>query len=125
MSDDPRDVLQVLCYELNFIEQGGYDRLPETASPFLSTSTCLNFDEQLRPHACRQCLLSDFAPPESLLEDHPCHYIRLNDQGETVATLLAAGNHARLRSVLCEWLRGTIARLEVEAKQRRKAPAVV
>jgi hypothetical protein len=118
MADDTRNVLEVLRYELNFIEQGGYERLPKPATPFLSTPTCLNFDKELRSHACHECLLYDFVPAESQLEDVPCHYIPLNEQGDTIATLAKSGDQARLRSTLSEWLRSTIARLEQPVREK-------
>lgn len=116
MSEDSRNALQVLTCELNFLEQGGYDRQLQDAAPskpFLSSSTCLNFDTQLRPHACHECLLYDFVPAEKRVEDVPCHQIPLNSEGDTIASLLSSGDTDRLRSTLCEWLRRTIAQLEL------------
>lgn len=116
MSGDKRDVLQVLRYELNFLEQGGYDRLADVpeASPFLNSRTCLNFEKALRTHACQECLLYDFVPAANRLEDIPCHYIQLTEEGDTISKLLQEGDHARLRSELCDWLRNTIRQLELE-----------
>ena len=46
MSDDKRDVLEVLRYELNFLEQGGYGNWYSTpwgpASVFQDSLTCPN-----------------------------------------------------------------------------------
>lgn len=117
MSEDRRDVLQVLRYELNFLEQGGYSRNIRQGSgisPFQDTLSCLNFGEPSRPHACHECFLYDFVPQASRTEDIPCHFIPLDEQGRTVADLLQSGDNHELESVLANWLRQTIARLCTE-----------
>ena len=90
MSEDKRDVLEVLRYELNFLEQGGYGNWYSTpwgpASIFQDSLTCPNHGDPTRPHACHECLLYDFVPEEYRTEDVPCHHIPLNRQGVTVAT---------------------------------------
>jgi len=122
MSEDRRDVLQVLRYELNFLEQGGYNRgLAEgrPISPFQDTLSCLNFGEPLRPHTCHECFLYDFVPEESKTEDVACHFIPLDDSGTTVASLLEAGEYRRLEELLKNWLRKTIAQLEEQREVSR------
>lgn len=117
MSEDRRDVLQVLRYELNFLEQGGYGRnlrQRREISPFQDTLSCLNFGEPLRPHTCHECFLYDFVPEESRTEDVPCHFIRLDEAGNTVAKLLKSGEDRQLETLLKSWLRKTIANLETE-----------
>ena len=120
MSEDRRSTLEVLRYELNFLEQGGYRRSCSVSqrivSPFQSTLSCLNFGEPLRPHACRECCLYDFVPEEFRTEDVPCHHIPLDPAGHTVASLLRAGNSQDLERSLKVWLRRTIARIESESK---------
>ena len=57
MSQDLSDVLQMLRYELNYLEQGGFERdraLFGTESPFLGTFACINYGDPLRAHACRE-----------------------------------------------------------------------
>lgn len=120
MSEDRRDVLQVLRYELNFLQQGGYSRSfreGRAISPFQDTLTCLNFGEPMRPHACRECILYDFVPKESRTEDVPCHFIPLNQEGTTIAKLLAKGETHEVETSLQEWLRNTIAVLEKSEKR--------
>lgn len=115
MSQNLRDLLQILRYELNYLEQGGYDRdraLPGSESPFLGSNACINFGDPLRSHACLECLLRPFAPEDRQNEDFPCHYIRLNASGETVAELIEKNDPHRLVIALEDWLRATIARLE-------------
>ena len=117
MSEDRRDVLQVLRYELNFLEQGGYSRSLRQGrpiSPFQDTLSCLNFGDPLRSHTCHECFLYDFVPDGSTTEDVACHFIPLDDSGNTVAKLLEAGEDRRLEDLLRSWLRRTITRLEQE-----------
>ncbi len=116
MSEDRRNVLQVLRYELNFVEQGGYGRDSRQGpiSPFQDTLSCLNFGDPLRSHTCQGCCLSDFVPEGSRTEDIPCHFIPLNDKGTTVAKLLKNGSREDLEAALKAWLRATIAKLEKE-----------
>jgi hypothetical protein len=115
MPQDLREVLQILRYELNYLEQGGFDRdraLLGTESPFLGTFACINFGDPLRAHACRECLLHQFVPEDKQTEEFPCHHIRLSASGETVAELIEKKDPRRLVIALEHWLRNTIARLE-------------
>jgi hypothetical protein len=123
MSDDTRDVLEVLKFELSFLEQGGYGRSVRTpwkaTSVFQDSPSCLNFNDSTRPHPCSECLLTDFVPAEFREENIPCHFIPLNALGETVDS---HAHQPELEEALGNWLRATIARLESEraAKQAAK-----
>ncbi len=117
MSEDTRNVLEVLRYQLNFIEQGGLESLGQEASPFMGTMTCLNFGLPLRSHACHECLLYDFVPPEALLNDNPCNYIPLNKEGDTIESLMRKGDQRRLREEVSNWLRATIGKLEAASME--------
>jgi hypothetical protein len=125
MSDDKRDVLEVLKFELSFLEQGGYGRSVRTPwkapSVLQDSPRCLNFNDPARPHACSECLLTSFVPGEFLEEGIPCHFIPLNDLGETVDSLERHSEQPELEEALKSWLRSTIARLEIERLQREKA----
>jgi hypothetical protein len=116
MSDDKRDILEALKFELAFLEQGGYGRsvhTPKTPTrSFQDSLTCLNFDEPTRPHACSECFLTDFVPKNAQGEDVPCHHIPLNPDGETVDMLRE--HQVKLEEALGNWLRATIRRLERE-----------
>ena len=93
MSQNSSDVLQMLRYELNYLEQGGFERdraMFGTESPFLGTFACVNYGDPLQAHACRECLLHQFVPEEKQTEEFPCHYIPLSASGETVAELIRA-----------------------------------
>ena len=120
MSEDKRDVLEVLRYELNFLEQGGYGNWYSTpwgpASVFQDSLTCPNHGDPTRPHACHECLLYDFVPEEYRTDDVPCHHIPLNRHGITVAT--PGQTEEELRENVKHWLKRTIARIEADrAKQ--------
>ena len=125
MSDDKRDVLEVLKFELSFLEQGGYGRSVRTpwkpTSVFLDSPSCINFNDSSGPHPCTECLLTDFVPLKYREEKVPCHYIPLNAQGETVYTMERQREQIELEEALKSWLRETIQRIERDraAKARR------
>ena len=122
MSDDKRDVLEVLKFELDFLEQGGYGRSVRTpwkpTSVFQDSPSCLNFNDPARPHPCNDCLLTDLVPREARDEVIPCHFIPLNPQGETVDSMERHSHQLELEETLKNWLRSTIARLERERAQK-------
>jgi hypothetical protein len=115
------EVLETLRYELNFLEQGGYDRkvsgegLP---SPFKTGFSCINFGDPLRRHACRECKLYQFVPDKGRNQDVPCHAIQIAPE-VTIANLLGEGDRGRLVTLLEDWLRHTIARLEKDEKAEK------
>ncbi len=119
---DERDVLEVLKFELNFLEQGGYGRSVHTpqkpTSMFQDSITCLNFGEPQRVHPCSECMLIDFVPESSRNEQVPCHHIPLTPAGETVAALEEGNNQPRAEEAMISWLRAVIARLEQERRTR-------
>jgi hypothetical protein len=114
MSGDKRDILEVLKFELAFLEQGGYGRsvrTPKTPTrSFQDSLSCINFSEPTRPHPCKECFLTDFVPEKAKSEDVPCHHIPLNPEGESVDAL--RGNQLKLEEALGAWLRAMIHRLE-------------
>ena len=121
MTEDDRDLLEVLKFELSFLEHGGYGRSVRTpwkpTSLFEDSLTCMNFGDPARAHACRECLLFDFVPESSRNENVPCHHIVLNRKGDTLATLDKGYNQLELEDSLKSWLRNTIQRLERERAQ--------
>jgi len=126
MSDDKRDVLEVLKFELSFLEQGGYGRSVrapwKATSIFQDSPSCLNFNDPTRPHACNECLLTDFVPPEARQQDIPCHFIPLNRLGETVDRMERYAHQVELEEALKNWLRSAIARLESERSEKQLQP---
>jgi len=125
MSNDKRDILEVLRFELNFLEQGGYGRSVRTpwkpTSLFQDSLSCINFNDPERPHPCNECLLTDFVPPQEQAESVPCHHIPLTPNGETVDMLERTCNQAEMEEALKNWLRATIRRIEQE-RARKAAP---
>ena len=123
MPDDKRDVLEVLNFELAFLEQGGYGRSVQTpwkpTSIFQDSLSCINFNDPEQPHPCAECLLSHFVPDSAQSEKIPCHHIPLNPHGETVHTMERQHTQAELEEAVKNWLRATIRRLE----QQRTAEA--
>ena len=118
MSDDKRDILEVLKFELNFLEQGGYGRSVRTpwkpTSIFQDSLSCINFNDPGRPHPCNECLLTDFVPDDAQAQSVPCHHIPLNHEGETVDSMERQYNQGELEEAVKNWLRGTIQRIEQE-----------
>jgi hypothetical protein len=125
MSNDKRDILEVLKFELSFLEQGGYGRSVRTpwkpTSIFQDSLSCINFDDPERPNPCSDCLLSDFVPDQYQCENIPCHHIPLNTAGETVDTMERQYNQLEMEEAVKEWLRATIVRIEQERARKAQS----
>lgn len=125
MTKDGRDILEVLKQELDFIEQGGYGRSVRTPSQpkstFQDSLACINYADPNHSHPCNECHLLDFVSPEHQGEAVPCHFIPLNETGETIETLETRDNQAKLERDLKDWLRAGIRKIEEE----RSRPANV
>jgi hypothetical protein len=113
------DMIRLLEAELDLIEGGGYGRPsgePGKEKPMFKDSiVCIN--HWLVPGYgadCDGCLLLDFVPGQHKEAAMPCHVIPLNGQGDTVKSLEARGDQARLEEAVKQWLRATIARLQKE-----------
>jgi len=124
MAKDDRDILELLKEELAFIEQGGYGRSVRTPwlpkSAFQDSLTCVNYGYPYRAHPCNECHLLDFVDTEHRAEEIPCHYIPLNEVGETIEDLEAQDNQPKLERTLKEWMRTKIAEIE-QARARHMA----
>ncbi len=118
MSRDDRSPLEVLKFELNFLEQGGYGRSPRApwrpSLIFQDSPSCLNFNEPGRPHPCEQCLLTDFVPAGKQCADVPCRHIPLNAAGQTIDQLYRNSSDIEVEEAVAKWLRAAIAKLEQE-----------
>jgi hypothetical protein len=116
MTKDERDVLELLKDELAFIEQGGYGRSVRTPwlpkSVFQDSLSCINYGYPYRAHPCNECHLLDFVAEEYRGQEVPCHFIPLNDRGETIEDLEGQNNEPKLEADVKKWLRGKIAELE-------------
>ena len=120
MAQDDRDLLDVLTFELKFLEDGGYGRSPRTPwlrqRAFEDSITCPNFGDPSHPHPCSECLLMQFVPGELKDQDSPCRLIPLNDKGETIDYLFRCGTQLELEEALAGWLRKQISQIEQERK---------
>lgn len=118
MSTDKRDILDVLRFELSFLEHGGYGRSVQTpwkpTSIFQDSLSCINFNDSERPHPCSQCLLTELVPGNRQQESVPCHHIPLNQEGETVDSMEHQCSQVEMEEAVKNWLRRTIARIETE-----------
>jgi hypothetical protein len=116
MARDDRDILELLKDELSFIEQGGYGRSVRTPSQPKSTLqdslTCINYGYPYRAHPCNECHLLDFVSSEHRAKNVPCHFIRLNEAGDTIEDLELEDNQAKLERELKGWLRARISEIE-------------
>jgi hypothetical protein len=121
MSQDKRDVLELLKFELAFIEQGGYGRSVKTpwkpTSIFQDSLSCINFDDPNRPHPCSECLLNDLVPPEGQTENVPCHHIPMNASGETIDSMERQYTQLEMEEAVKKWLKNAIARIEAKRAQ--------
>jgi hypothetical protein len=118
MQKDERDLLDVLKFELNFLAKGGYGRSPREAwRPvyiFEDSPTCMNYDCKNDPAPCSDCVLMQLVPPELRAGKTPCRQIQLNASGETLDSLYRYGDDHEIEETLKNWLRTTIAQLEVQ-----------
>ena len=121
MAQDDRDILEVLKDELSFIEKGGYGRSVRTPwqakSAFQDSLACINYADPNHTRPCNECHLLDFVSPEHQGEDVPCHFIPLNEAGETIEDLESEDNEAMLERKVKDWLRNRIREIE---EQRSK-----
>jgi len=116
MNGHQQEVLDALKFELTFLERGGYEpsvREPRKAfSIFQDSPSCPNYAATTKTHACAECFLIDFVPPEKRGEKVPCHQIPLNDRGDTVSSLEGRGEGVEVQRAMRGWLRKTIDAIE-------------
>ena len=124
MAKDDRELVELLKDELAFIEQGGYGRSVRTPwlpkSMFQDSLTCLNYGYPYRAHPCSECHLLDFVSADHRAEEVPCHYIALNETGQTIEDLEQEGNQSKMEFLLKKWLQSRIGELEA---RRESTPA--
>jgi hypothetical protein len=119
MAQDERELLDLLKFELKFLEDGGYGRSPHTPwrrqTVFEDSPTCPNFSDPTRPHPCTECLLMRFVPREHKDQVSPCQHIPLTDNGETIDYFYRRGTQLellKLEEALASWLRKQISQTE-------------
>jgi hypothetical protein len=117
MAKDNRNLMDVLKFELQFLEQGGYGRLPRESwrarLVFEDSPTCMNFNSK-HHEPCSECLLMQLVPENARKEQTPCIHIPLSPGGETLESLYRTGTQQEIEETLGAWLRATIGRLEAE-----------
>jgi hypothetical protein len=110
------EITEKLKLERSILADGGYGcsvRAPRQELEYFRDSiTCLNQGEFEKLHPCTECFLTEFVSPSHNNEMFPCHFIPLNSQGDTIDSLLQAGDKQRLEEQLLQWLDQTIGRLE-------------
>lgn len=119
MNDTKRiETIEKLKLELNILKDGGYGRsvrTPRLEPVYLRDSvTCLNFGRHEDREPCAHCFLMEFVPENFVHQELPCHHIRLNAAGETIASLDARNDKEGLEAALKEWLKDTIQKLQNE-----------
>ncbi len=118
MAEDDRDILDVLRFELSFLQDGGYGRSPHTPwrapAIFEDSPICPNFADPVWAHPCKSCLLMQFVPEGQKSESVPCRFIRLTKEGQTVEDLYRTGSQIEMEEALANWLRAQIERIERE-----------
>jgi hypothetical protein len=118
MAKDDRDILEILQEELAFLEKGGYGRSVRTPwlpkSIFQDSLSCLNYGYPYRAHPCNECHLIEFVSAEHQSANVPCHFIPLNEAGETIEDLDAIDSQSKLEETLKTWLRTKISAIEKE-----------
>jgi len=118
MHKDERDLLDVLKFELQFLEKGGYGRSPrEPWRPqfiFEDSPTCMNYDCKDCKDPCTECVLIHLVPPDQRGQEIPCRHIRLNETGETLDSLYRYADDRDIADTVRAYLRNTIERIEAE-----------
>ena len=118
MTQDDRNILEILKQELDFIEKGGYGRSVRTPwlakSVFQDSLSCLNYGYPYRAHSCAECQLIDFVGSKDRSQLVPCHSIPLNEAGDTIEKLELEGNESRTANAVRRWLEAKISQIESE-----------
>jgi hypothetical protein len=124
MQKDERDLLDVLKFELEFVEKGGYGRSPrEPWRPqfiFEDSPTCMNYDCKENPGPCSDCVLMHWIPDERREDKAACRHIPLGRSGETLDSLYRYGDQQEIEGAVSTWLRATISQLEAQRKSGRQ-----
>jgi len=127
MQKDERDLLEVLKFELEFLEKGGYQPSPRDPRKmnfiFEDSPTCMNYDSKDNPSPCGECVLMGLVPPDQRNQTIPCRHIPLNAAGETLDALYRSAAPHELQDIYGKWLRASIAKIEEDRSKSRKTAA--
>jgi hypothetical protein len=123
MHKDERDLLDVLKFELGFLEKGSYSHSPRDPwRPqfiFEDSPTCMNYDSKDHPGPCSERVLMQLVPLAFHKAKIPCRHIAFNAEGETLDSMYRYADQSETEIVLANWLRTTIARLEEKRRAHR------
>jgi len=118
MTNDNRELMDVLKAELAFLEKGGYRHTVRAnwrpQFMFQDSPTCLNFDPAQTPKPCSDCVLMQLIPTDLRDKKIACRYLPLSEGGETIDSFYRTGTEEELEAGVSLWLKTTIARLEQE-----------
>ena len=110
------ELLHLLKIELAFFEAGGYGRSFRSSwRPTLlirDSPTCLIAGFADGRETCSACKLWALVPADKTQELIPCHYVRLNAQGDTIAGLYGNGTQESLDRAYRGWLYTFLQQLE-------------
>ena len=108
------EILGLLKRELAFLECGGYSgAVPwKTVSIFLDSPSCPNRLDVEQSTPCRECWLYQFVPQCFHQEMDPCHFIPLNEDGETVRSMIPQYTQVEVVEAVRGWLKSEIRRVE-------------
>ena len=115
---EKKEMIEKLRNELEILDKGGYE--PSTYKPyrmprvFRDSVSCPNVGLDFKIEPCTHCFLMEFVPLEHRDKENACHYIPLNEQGDTVASLDRPGNESAVQEALRAWPQETIAQLAGE-----------
>jgi hypothetical protein len=125
MAKDAQDLLDLLKFELKFLEDGGYGRSPHTPwrrpLVFEDSLTCPNFGDPAHTHPCSECMLMEFVPAELKDQVSPCRLIPLTPKGGTADYFYRCGTQLELEEALGGWLRDQISQIEEQRERASKA----
>jgi hypothetical protein len=116
MQKDERDLLDVLKFELQVLERGGYGSSPREPwrqhLAFEDSPSCMNYDARENPASCEDCVLMQLVPPNQRGAKIPCRHIPLTKEGETLQCLYKCGTQQEIEDAMRNWLRSTIQQIE-------------
>ena len=127
MAPNLREIIEGLQLERDVLVGGGYGR--SVRGPwkeerlFRDSITCLNLGQEVKRHPCNECTLWEWVPEEHKEEDIPCHFIPLNDRGQSIVSLEGAGDREEAEKALLGWLNSTLQQLEEKLAKQERAPA--
>jgi hypothetical protein len=106
--------LAALKKELEFLENGGYRLAMGWRAPLVFEDSPICPKAPYAACLDSHCALKEFVPNGFRGEEVPCRHIPLNEIGETLHTLYSTATMDEIESMVREWLKREIARLERE-----------